>query len=207
MEGVVGLVVHGSFREQRGLEHGRPSTGVGAIRLPQQPADLSPFEDLRGHNESEPGMHAHGDPEHVGLLECERQIPHPNGDTDPHKDPCTAISRHLARDGLSCCAAVANASCLHSPIVVGQSKPRDLPELLGLTPFPAISRRPCPAPFMPSTALSTLRPTSPPSLIASTADSICAGWSLASSSMRLAPGPGRFASFGTRDIVSNRDEV
>ena len=38
--------------------------------------------------------------------------------------PGTAVTS----DGLACFAALTNAGCLHSPIVVGQRKPRDLPE-------------------------------------------------------------------------------
>jgi ribosomal protein L37AE/L43A len=34
----------------------------------------------------------------------------------------------VTSDGLGCFAAVTDAGCLHSPIVVGQRKPRDLPE-------------------------------------------------------------------------------
>jgi hypothetical protein len=34
----------------------------------------------------------------------------------------------VVSDGLGCFAAVTSAGCLHTPIVVGQRKPRELPE-------------------------------------------------------------------------------
>ena len=33
---------------------------------------------------------------------------------------------HVTSDGLACFAVVTGAGCLHSPIVVGQRKPREL---------------------------------------------------------------------------------
>jgi hypothetical protein len=36
----------------------------------------------------------------------------------------------VVSDGLGCFAAVTSAGCLHTPIVVGQRKPRELPEFV-----------------------------------------------------------------------------
>ena len=41
-----------------------------------------------------------------------------------------APSAHVTSDGLACFAAVTDIGCAHSPIVVGERKPRDLPQFL-----------------------------------------------------------------------------
>lgn len=43
-----------------------------------------------------------------------------------------APATQVTSDGLACFAAVTDAGCLHTPIVVGQRKPRDLPEFTWL---------------------------------------------------------------------------
>ena len=43
---------------------------------------------------------------------------------DLHLAPGTVVTS----DGLACFAAVGDAGCVHMPTVVGDSKPRDLPE-------------------------------------------------------------------------------
>ena len=108
----------------------------------------------------------------------------------------------VVSDGLGCFAAVTSAGCLHTPIVVGQRKPREFTwvnTVLGNLKTMLSVRS------MRSSTPSTPAATWQRSPTASTVGSTCTGWWLGSSSMSRGASLGLSGSFGGMlRIVANQ---
>ena len=117
-----------------------------------------------------------------------------------------ALQTGVISGGLGCFAAATEAACLHLPIMVGDRKPRDLPQLKWVSTVLGNLKTPSTGAFYSLKYRCTATPTSQPLPIASTTGSICAASSPASSSMsRCLARPRKLRSGFRRNSVSNQE--